>query len=136
MVCPGNVATPPIAATVVLLADSEPLPGLVPMASLIALVAVVIVFPNASCTVTATAVGLIAPPAVVLVGWTEKANLLAAAGVTLKAVLVAAVRPLAVATMVYPVPALMIVKFGKVATPLTVGTVVVPNSVPLAGLVP
>src|SRR3954471_21703918 len=76
-----NVATPLTAATVVV-PDSVPPPGLVPMATVMPAVEPVTVFPNASCTVTCTA-GLTALPAVALVGCTVKATLLAAAGLML-----------------------------------------------------
>src|SRR4029077_10948215 len=53
-----------------------------------------------------------------------------------KLLLVAPVRVVADAVKVYPVPALLMLRFAKVATPLTAATVVVPARVPLAGLVP
>src|SRR2546430_12702619 len=56
--------------------------------------------------------------------------------VMLKPLLMAPVRLVAEAMRVYPLPALSILKFAKVATPLTAATVVVPEGVPLAGLVP
>jgi hypothetical protein len=56
--------------------------------------------------------------------------------VMLKLLLVAPVRLVADAVRVYPVPALLMVTFAKVATPLTAATVIVPERVPLAGLVP
>src|SRR3954466_8101850 len=74
-------ARPPDAATVVV-PDSVPPPGLVPMATVMLAVELVAVFPNASCTVTCTA-GLTALPAVALVGCTVKASLDAAAGLML-----------------------------------------------------
>jgi hypothetical protein len=57
-------------------------------------------------------------------------------GVIAKAALVAPVRPLALAARVYPDPARVMDKLENVATPLTAATVVVPESVPPAGLVP
>src|SRR5688572_18085890 len=84
-----KVATPPTADTVVV-PDSVPPPGLVPIATVMLAVELVTVFPNASCTVTCTA-GLIAAPAVALVGCTEKASRFAAAGVMLNAAEVAPV---------------------------------------------
>src|SRR5512143_2092102 len=78
-----NVATPLTAATVVV-PDSVPPPGLVPMATVMLAVELVTVLPNASCTATCTA-GAMATPAVALVGWTRKASLEAAAGVMLNA---------------------------------------------------
>src|SRR5262245_24256632 len=77
-----NVATPLTADTVVV-PDSVPPPGLVPMATVMLAVELVTVLLNASCTVTCTA-GEIDAPAVVLVGWVVKASLDAAAGLTLK----------------------------------------------------
>src|SRR6185295_13556023 len=76
-----NVATPLTAATVAV-PDSVPPPGLVPIATVMLAVELVTVFPNASCTVTCTA-GLMALPAVALVGCTEKASRLADAGLML-----------------------------------------------------
>src|SRR2546423_7607312 len=54
----------------------------------------------------------------------------------LKLLLVAPVRVVADAVRVYPVPGLLMLSFAKVATPFTAATVVVPERVPLAGLVP
>src|SRR5262245_14567483 len=76
-------ATPPTADTVVV-PDSAPPPGLVPMATVMLAVEVVTVFPNASCTTTCTA-GLIDTPAVALAGCTENATLSGAAAEMLKA---------------------------------------------------
>src|ERR1043165_2779914 len=82
-----NVATPLTAATVVV-PDSVPPPGLVPIATVMLAVELVTVFPNASWTAACTA-GAIAPPAVTLPGCTVKATLEAAAGVMVKAAEVA-----------------------------------------------
>src|SRR4051812_23665227 len=84
-----KVATPLVAATVVV-PESVPPPGLVPIVAVMLAVEVVTVLPNASCTVTCTA-GLIATPAVALVGWTLKASLEAAAGLMVNAAEVAPV---------------------------------------------
>jgi hypothetical protein len=54
-------------------------------------------------------------------------------GVMEKAVLVAPVRPVALAASVYPFPVRLMERLPKVATPLTAATVVVPESVPLPG---
>src|SRR5437764_15359488 len=54
----------------------------------------------------------------------------------LKLLLVAPVRVVADAVRVYPVPRLLMLRFAKLATPLTAATVVVPARVPLAGLTP
>src|SRR3954462_15261505 len=78
-----NVATPATAATVVV-PDSVPPPGLVPMATVTFAAELVTVLLNASCTVTCTA-GAMATPAVAFVGWTVKASLDAAAAPTLNA---------------------------------------------------
>src|SRR5205814_1807937 len=76
-----RLATPLTAATVVV-PDSVPPPGLVPMATVRLALELVTVLPNASCTVTCTA-GAIAAPAAAFVGCTVNASLEAAAGVTL-----------------------------------------------------
>src|SRR5512140_3462810 len=75
-----NVATPATAATVVV-PDSVPPPGLVPMATVMIALELGTVLPNASCTSTRTA-GLIAAPAVALLGQAVNASRLAAAGTT------------------------------------------------------
>src|SRR3954447_21672394 len=72
-----NVATPLTADTVVV-PESAPPPGLVPIATVMLAVELVTVLLKASCTVTCTA-GLIATPAVALEGWTVKASFEAAA---------------------------------------------------------
>src|SRR5512140_474438 len=76
-----NVATPLAAATVVV-PDSVPPPGLVPIATVMAAVELVTVLSKASRTVTCSA-GEIAMPATAFVGWTVKASLEAAAGLML-----------------------------------------------------
>src|SRR6185436_1260040 len=86
-----NVATPLTADTVVV-PDSVPLPGLVPIATVMLAVELVTVLLKASCTVTCTA-GLIATPAVALPGCRVKASLVAAAGLMLNADEVAPVNP-------------------------------------------
>src|SRR6185436_6011545 len=78
-----NVATPLAAATVVV-PDSVPPPGLVPIATVMFAVEVVTVLPNASCTATCTD-GEIAAPAVAVVGCTVKPTWAAAAAVMLNA---------------------------------------------------
>src|SRR5436190_807461 len=82
-----KVATPLTAASVVV-PDSVPPPGLVPVAMVMVAVELVTVLLNASCTVTCTA-GAIATPAVALAGCTVKASLVAAAGLMLNAAEVA-----------------------------------------------
>src|SRR5262245_10712495 len=86
-----NVATPALADTVVV-PESVPPPGLVPMATAMLAVELVTVLLTASCTVTCTA-GPIATPGGASVGWTVKASLEAAAGEMLKAAEVAPVSP-------------------------------------------
>src|SRR5512139_563198 len=78
-----SVATPFTADTVVV-PESVPPPGLVPIATVMLAVELVTVLLKTSCTVTCTA-GLIATPAVAFAGWTVKASLEAAAGVMLNA---------------------------------------------------
>src|SRR5205814_305718 len=78
-----KVATPLTAATVVV-PDSVPPPGLVPIATAMLAEELVTVLPNASCTATCTA-GLIATPAVAFDGCTVKARFEAAAGLMLNA---------------------------------------------------
>src|SRR2546427_454408 len=129
-----KVATPLTAATVVV-PERVPLAGLVPIATVMLVVAVVTVLPWASWTATCTA-GVIAAPAAALLGCTVKASFAAAPTLMLNAVLVAPVRPVADAASVQPVPGLLMLRFAKVATPLTAATVGVPARVPLAGLVP
>src|SRR3954465_2794248 len=84
-----NVATPPD-AEIVVVPDSVPPPGLVPMATVMLAVELVTVLLNASCTVTCTA-GAMDTPAMAFPGWTVKASLVAAAGVMLNAAEVAEV---------------------------------------------
>src|SRR5262245_15095142 len=76
-----DVATPLTADTVVV-PDSVPPPGLVPIATVMLAVELVTVLLNASCTVPCTA-GRRASDVVALVGWTVKASLVAAAGLML-----------------------------------------------------
>src|SRR5262245_50547681 len=80
-----KVATPATAATVVV-PESVPPPGLVPIATVMLAVELVTVLLKASCTVTCTEGAMLAP-AVAFVGWTVKASLVAAAGLMLNAAL-------------------------------------------------
>src|SRR5512132_130895 len=131
-----NVATPATADTV-LVPDSVPPPGLVPMATVtlaVALGPVVTVLLNWSCTVTRT--GEMDTPAVAFVGWVVNASFAAAAWLMLNAVDAAAVSGGEAAVRVYPVPTLSMERLEKVATPFTADTVVVPDSVPAPGLIP
>src|SRR5713101_8116667 len=84
-----NVATPPDAVTVVV-PLRVPLPGFVPIATVIEAVLVVTRLPPASCTCTVT-VGVIEEPAAVFDGCVPKPSFVAAPTVILNAVLVAEV---------------------------------------------
>src|SRR6185295_19104344 len=86
-----NAATPFTAATVVV-PDSVPPPGLVPMPMVMLALELVTVLPKVSCTVTCTAEA-IATPATALPGCTENASFEADAGVMLNAAEVAPVNP-------------------------------------------
>src|SRR5207244_2061181 len=86
-----KVATPLTAAAVVVPAR-VPLAGLVPIARVMLVVAVVRVLPWASWTVTRTA-GVIAPPAAALLGCKVKTSFAAAPTLMLNELLVALVRP-------------------------------------------
>ena len=94
----ANVATPPAAATLVV-PPSVALPGLLPNASVTVPVKPVTVLPSPSCAVTCTA-GVMAAPAVALLGCTVKTSRFAAAGATSNGVLVAPVGPVALAVRV------------------------------------
>src|SRR5512147_461569 len=78
-----KVATPALADAVVV-PDSVPPPGLVPMAIVMLALELVTVLLNWSCTVTCTA-GVMDTPATALVGWTVNASFVAAAGLMLNA---------------------------------------------------
>src|SRR6266550_6489389 len=93
-----NVATPFTAATV-LVPARVPLAGLVPIATVMLVVAVVTVLPWASWTVTCTA-GVFIAPAAALLGCTVKTTFAAAPALMLNALLVAPVRPVADAVSV------------------------------------
>src|SRR5688500_8910206 len=130
----GKVATPLTAATVAV-PDRVPPPGVAPMAMVTLWVAVVTVLPNRSRIATTTA-GEIALVVMPLEGWIVKASRLAGPADTANWVLVAATRFGEAADRVYPVPALLMLSPGKVATPLAAATVVTPDRVPLPALVP
>src|SRR2546426_839835 len=87
----ANVANPATAATAVV-PDRVPLPGFAPSARVTVPVKPVATLPWASCATTSTA-GVIAAAAAVLLGCTVNVSCVAAAGVTLKALLVAPVGP-------------------------------------------
>src|SRR5437660_534252 len=95
---PGKEATPPTAATVAV-PPSVPPPGLAPSATVTLPVNAVAVLPCGSCAVTWTA-GVMTAAAVVVVGSTVKTSWLAVPGVTLNAVLLAVVSPVATAVSV------------------------------------
>src|SRR2546430_2348650 len=127
-----NVATPPLAATVAV-PESVPPPALVPIATVTFPVNPVAVLLLASSAVTCAA-GVIAAPADVLLGCTEKTSCVAVPAVILNAVLVALPAPVAVS--VYPVPTLSIDSPANVATPPDAAWVAVPDKAPPDGLVP
>src|ERR1035437_7025615 len=93
-----NVATP-AAALRDKVPASVPTPGLAPIATVMLAPLDVIVLPPASWTVTVTA-GVIATLATVFVGCVPKASLLGVPTVMLNELLVAPVRPVAVAESV------------------------------------
>src|SRR3954451_1388624 len=86
----GNAAIPATAATVVV-PDSVPLPGLVPMAMVMLAVEPVTVLSKASRTVTRTGGAIAAPAVVTFAGCTVMASLGAPAGLMSKAADVAPV---------------------------------------------
>jgi hypothetical protein len=94
-----NVATPFTAFCVSVPARTPPGPALFAMAMVTALFAVVTTFPDESSTLTCTA-GVIEAPTATLVGCTVNATFAGPAAVTLNAVLVALVNPVAVAISV------------------------------------
>src|SRR5439155_1112606 len=85
MLRPANVATPFVAATVVV-PDSVPPPGFAPSVTTTFAVKPGSVLPSASCAVTCTA-GVMAAPAAVLLGCAVNTSCVAAPATTLKAVL-------------------------------------------------
>src|SRR5205823_3036612 len=87
MLSEGKVATPAIAANV-LVPDSVPLAGFVPIPTVTLPAKPVAVLPSASSAVTRTA-GLIVPLAVAVVGCAVKTSWVAGPGVIAKAALVA-----------------------------------------------
>src|SRR5437773_8826066 len=134
MLNPEKVATPLTAAWVSVPA-SVPLLGFVPIATVMFPVNPVAVFPLPSWAVTSTA-GVIAVPAVVVLGCTLNTNCVAVPAVMLNAVLVPVTGPGALAVSVYPVPTLSIDRPVNVATPPDAALVAVPDKAPPDGLVP
>src|SRR5438034_9162063 len=106
-----KVATPLTAATVVV-PERVPLAGLVPIATVMLVVAVVTVLPWASWTATCTA-GVIAAPAAVLLGCTVKTSFAAAPARAGPAVFVTPEERRAGADSRYPGPAQSRHKLGK-----------------------
>src|SRR5213075_2624901 len=92
----------PFTADAVVVPDSVPPPGLVPMATVTLALELVTVLPKASCTATCTD-GAMAAPAMAVVGCTANASLADAAGVMLKPAEVAPVNDADAAVSVYPV---------------------------------
>src|SRR5450755_2745846 len=127
-----NVATPATAFTCAVPFNAPP-DGFVPRAIVTWFVAVVTTLPEASSMLTVTA-GAIGLPAATLLGWTVNTNF-AAEPTTLKGVLDMPVSPVALAESVSPVPALLMLRFEKVATPATAVEVAVPLNVPPDGFV-
>src|SRR5438034_759581 len=132
MLSPEKVATPATAATV-LVPDKVPVLGLVPIATVTLPVNPLAVLPLASWAVTWTA-GVIAAPATVLSSEERRAGTEGGAGVMLNAAI--DVLPAPVAVRVWPVPAFSMLTSAILATPATAATVLVPDKVPVLGLVP
>src|SRR2546422_926941 len=134
-----KVATPPIAASVVV-PDSVPPAGFVPIATVTLPVNPGTVLLMASSAATSTG-GATCAPAVAVVGCMVKASCVAAPGSMSNGALVAPPSPVAVADSVYPVPpftvpVLSMLRPESVATPPTAATVFVPDSVAPAAPVP
>ncbi len=147
MLTAGKVATPATAVAVVVPASVPP-PGLEAIVRLTLPMNCGAAFPLASRAVT-TSAGVIGAPAVVVVGPSVKTNWLGVPTAISNGVLVpvspaalpgaalpGATAAAATAASVYPVPALSTLSVLKVALPFTAATVVVPERVPPAGLVP
>src|SRR5438046_1494339 len=130
----GNVATPETAAAVVV-PDSVPPPALEPSVTLTLPAKPVATLPSASCAVTCTA-GVIAAPAVALVGCTLKTSALGAPAVTLNAALVPPLTPEAPAVSVYPVPVLLMLNPENVAMPPAAAPLDGPERAPPPAFVP
>src|SRR2546425_523267 len=127
-----KLATPATAATV-FVPDKVPLLGFVPIATVMFPVNPVAVLPFPSWAVTSTA-GVIAVPAVVVLGCTENTSCVAVPAVMLNAMRSALRAP--GAEMSEPVAALSMLSPAKVAPPATAATVWVPDKVPVLGFVP
>src|SRR5215472_12393631 len=134
---PEKVATPEATVT----AEPPlrvPPAGLVPMARLtVVALSAVSMLPLASSTATVTAGVMVAPAAVFDGPWTKASLAGGPVPVMVKAAEVAAVYDGELAAVsVYPVPALLMDRPEKVATPEATVTAATPLSVPPAGLVP
>src|SRR5207248_1897082 len=132
MLSPEKVATPATAATV-LVPDKVPVLGFVPIATVTFPVNPVAVLPFPSWAVTSTA-GVIAAPAVVVLGCTLNTSCVAVPAVMLNAALV--VLPAPVAARVNPAPPLPMPRPAQVATPATAAPVLVPDPARLPAVVP
>src|SRR5436309_3164164 len=130
----GNAATPATAAAVVV-PESVPPPALEPIVTLMLPAKPVATLPSASCAVTCTA-GVIAAPAVAVVGCTLKTSTLGAPAVTLNAALVPPLTPEAPAVSVYPMPVLLMLNPENVAMPPAAATLDVPERAPPPGFAP
>ena len=137
----ANVATPETAAAVAV-PESVPPPALGPSVTFTLPAKPVATLPSASWAVTCTA-GVIAAPAVALVGCTLKTSALGAPAVTLNAALVAPPpppppppTPEAPAVSVYPVPVLLMLNPENVAMPPAAATLDVPERAPPPGFMP
>src|SRR5438445_5092844 len=130
----ANVATPATAAAVAV-PESVPPPALEPSVTLTLPAKPVATLPSASWAVTCTA-GVIAAPAVALVGCTLKTSTLGAPAVTLNAALVPPPTPAAPAVRVYPTPVLLMLNPENVAMPPAAATLDVPERAPPPGFVP
>ena len=137
----ANVATPETAAAVAV-PESVPPPALGPSVTFTLPAKPVATLPSASWAVTCTT-GVIAAPAVALVGCTLKTSALGAPAVTLNAALVAPPpppppppTPEAPAVSVYPVPVLLMLNPENVAMPPAAATLDVPERAPPPGFMP
>ena len=123
-----NVATPATALTVVVPPSVLP-PGFAASAIVTALVAVVTVLPAPSRTRTVGA-GVMANPAVTVVGCCTNSSAVAVPGVSAMEVDTSLVRPAEVKDSVRAPMVPVMIRLLKVATPATAATVGVPVSVP------
>src|SRR2546427_650821 len=132
MLSPENVATPPTAATV-FVPDRVPVLGFVPIATVTFAVNPLAVLPLPSWAVIWTA-GVIAAPAVVVLGCSAKTNWVAPPDAMLYEEL--RVGTAGSSRRVPPHSTLSMLSPEKLATPATAATVLVPDKLPLLGFVP